>query len=189
MKIREIILDFTSLLDIVMIILFFFVLFSSFEAEEVTLAAQQAKSSYEQLIAENEAAQKAWQEQADAQWDKLLATDKNAALNQQALDGFDEGNALLLRLCDVHRSDDWRLEVSCAGAPLADIHSTEPLDELLLSALEGASLLDGRVVIGTLLYDGSALGSAGAVPAVERAVQQLQKEHPNIYFNSINISE
>ncbi len=45
MKVREIILDFTSLLDVVMIILFFFILFSSFDVETATEKANQAEAS------------------------------------------------------------------------------------------------------------------------------------------------
>ena len=43
MKVREIILDFTSLLDVVMIILFFFVLYSSIDTENATEKAKAAE--------------------------------------------------------------------------------------------------------------------------------------------------
>ena len=54
MKVREIILDFTSLLDVIMIILFFFILFSTFEIETATNEANQTKIEYEAKLEEAE---------------------------------------------------------------------------------------------------------------------------------------
>ena len=42
---REIILDFTSLLDVIMIILFFFILFSHLETEDAKTALQTAEQN------------------------------------------------------------------------------------------------------------------------------------------------
>ena len=42
---REIILDFTSLLDVIMIILFFFILFSHLETEDAKLALEAAQQN------------------------------------------------------------------------------------------------------------------------------------------------
>ena len=43
MKAREIILDFTSLLDVMMIILFFFIFFSKIDVDSATERANQAE--------------------------------------------------------------------------------------------------------------------------------------------------
>ena len=75
MKLREIILDFTSLLDVVMIILFFFVLYTSFDVEDISEKAKAAETSYNEMIEENEKEQQEWREKASQEWERILSAE------------------------------------------------------------------------------------------------------------------
>jgi len=54
MKKREILLDFTSLLDVVLIMLFFFILFGSLDVEQAKTSAQEKEAEYNEKVNELE---------------------------------------------------------------------------------------------------------------------------------------
>ncbi len=188
MKIREIILDFTSLLDIIMIILFFFILFSTLDVENVGKSAQEAKSSYESLKAENQRQQEVWQQKADEEWERIQNTDKNAAANQQALMAYNEGAVIALNMQDASSSDIWTLSVLSGNTRLGEIRSDDDLESSLTELLYKAGLKTDDVIISTLTYDGNSLGTESSVPQIEQAVKKVQKQYCNLYFAAINVS-
>lgn len=188
MKIREIILDFTSLLDIIMIILFFFILFSTLDVENVSKSAQEAKSSYESQIAENQRKQEAWQQKADEEWERIQNTDKNAAANQQALMAYNEGAVIALNMKNASSSDVWTLSVLSGNSRLGEIESGDNLESSLISLFEKAGLKTDDVIISTLTYDGNSLGTESSVPQIENVVKKIQKQYCNLYFAAINVS-
>lgn len=191
MKIREIILDFTSLLDVVMIILFFFVLYTSFDAENVSEKAKAAETSYNEMIEENEKEQQEWREKASEEWERILSADANAANNQQALSAYNEGAGVYFNLHNVEKSDVWSLSVLKGNKKIGEISSSDVryLKEKLKDALDSAGYSSDDVIIGTLTYDGSAYGTEKAVPTVENAIRDIQREYKSLYFTAINISK
>lgn len=191
MKIREIILDFTSLLDVIMIILFFFILFSTLEVESVSQSAEEARVSYETMMEEHALEQEEFRAMADAEWDRILHIDENAAGNQQALTAFDRGAVIALNLQDVQKSTVWTLRILSGDTILGTLDAAE-CDELpakLAQLLEQEGFQPEDVLISTLTYDGNAPGTAGAVPKVEDAVRELQESYQNLYFTTINVSK
>ncbi len=188
MKIREIILDFTSLLDIIMIILFFFILFSTLDVEKAGESAEEARISYEELKAENQRQQEDWQKKADEEWQRIQDTDKNAAANQQALIAYNEGSVIAFNLKDAQSSDIWTLSVLKGNKRLGEIKSDENLEDSLIMMLEKADLKTDDVIISTLTYDGNSFGTEKSVPQIERAVKKVQKQYRNLYFAEINVS-
>ena len=162
MKIREIILDFTSLLDVVMIILFFFVLYTSFDVENVSEKAKAAENSYNEMIEENEKEQQEWREKTSEEWDRILSADANAANNQQALSAYNEGACVYFNLHNVEKSDVWSLSILKGNKKIGEISSSDVryLKEELKEALDTVGYSSDDVIIGTLTYDGSAYGKS-----------------------------
>ena len=191
MKIREIILDFTSLLDVIMIILFFFILFSTLEVDSVSQSAEEARISYETMMEENAKEQAEFRAQADAEWERILHIDENAANNQQALAAYDRGAVIALNLQDVQKSTVWTLHVLSGETKLGSLSAqdSDVLPEQLAELLKQAGFTPEDVLISTLTYDGNAPGTAGAVPIIEEAVRELQKSYKNLYFTAINVSK
>ncbi|MBP5379852.1 MAG: hypothetical protein J6Y64_09975 [Ruminococcus sp.] len=191
MKLREIILDFTSLLDVVMIILFFFVLYTSFDVEDISEKAKAAETSYNEMIEENEKEQQEWREKASREWERILSADANAANNQQALSAYNDGAGVYFNLHNVEKSDVWSLSVLKGNKKIGEISSDDAryLKEKLRESLDSAGYSSGDVVIGTLTYDGSAYGTEKAVPIVENAIRDIQREYKSLYFTAINISK
>ena len=191
MKYREVILDFTSLLDIIMIILFFFILFSTFDVETAAEKAQQKQEEYETFISETQEEQNQWQEKADKEWKRLQQSDQTASDNLQALIAFDQGNMLSLSLQDIERSDKWTLSITENQKKITALsaESGEKLKQDLKAVFEQYGLNNGEVILCVLTYDGYSYGTEQAVPEIEKAVRDLQKDYVNLYFTTINISK
>lgn len=190
MKVREIILDFTSLLDVTMIILFFFVLYSSLDVENASEKAKAAEASYTEMQAQNEKEQQEWREKASEEWERILTADANAANNQKALSAYNEGTGLAFNLHEVERGDIWSLSVLSGKKKLDEISSDDKyeLKDRLKECIENAGYNKDDVIIGTFTFDGSSYGTAKAVPTIEEAISDIQREYKSLYFTSINIS-
>ena len=198
MKVREIILDFTSLLDVVMIILFFFILFSSFDVETATEKANQAETSYNELIEENEKKQtkneleqQEWREKASEEWDRILSADANAVNNQKALTAYNNGESIYFNLQNVEKSDSWTLSVLYGVKKTGEISSNESreLRQKIKDCLENSGYKKDDVIISTLTYDGDSYGTEIVVPLIESAITDVQREYKSLYFTTINISK
>lgn len=191
MKIREIILDFTSLLDVTMIILFFFVLYSSIDIENASEKAKAAEASYTEMQAENEKEQQEWREKASQEWERILTADSNAAANQEALSAYNDGSGLAFNLHEVESSNVWSLSVLSGNKKLNEINSDDQykLKDRLIESIIKAGFESDDVIIATFTYDGSSYGTAKVVPIIENAVINLQREYKGLYFTSINISK
>ncbi len=190
MKLREIILDFTSLLDVIMIILFFFILFSTLEVENVTQSAEEARISYETQMEMQAEEQAVWRQQAEEEWERILQIDKNAAKNQQALVAYNQGRMLAFNLQDVESRNEWTLNILCGEDKLGSVTAKDSaeLAEKMAELLTKAGLQTEDVIIGTLTYDGNSFGTAGAVPVIEDAIGDMQEKYSNLYFTTINVS-
>lgn len=125
MKRKKISLDFTSLLDIMMIILFFFIINfkSSVDSAQADAAKVQAdaikeKESYElkleQLKEDKqkfEEEKEEWQKQADSELDKIREVDKNAAANAEALLNFQKGAVFKINLEEIETETKWKIKI------------------------------------------------------------------------------
>jgi 3-dehydroquinate dehydratase len=191
MKIREIILDFTSLLDVMLIILFFFVLYSSIDVENASEKAKAAEASYTEMQAENEKEQQEWREKAEQEWERILAADSNAAANQEALSAYNDGYGLAFNLHEVESGDVWTLSILSGNKKLGEIKSDEKkeLKNKLKECIKKAGYKTEDIIIATFTFDGSSYGTAKAVPFIENAVIEVQREYKGLYFTSINISK
>ncbi|MDE6710747.1 MAG: hypothetical protein K2J76_09700, partial [Oscillospiraceae bacterium] len=95
---RKISLDFTSLLDITMIILFFFLINFKFSVDDIKAEAngqmEAAAAQSERLEADKqklEEEKEEWRKQADAELEKIREADEKAADNAAALLNFKNG--------------------------------------------------------------------------------------------------
>ena len=191
MKIREVILDFTSLLDVVMIILFFFILYTTFDVEKEAEKVKAAEASYTEMMEQNEKEQQEWQERASEEWERILSADANAAKNQQALNAYDSGNGITFNLQDVQKGDKWALSVLSGNKRIGSISSDESRDlrSRIKELLEKAGYDKDDVIIATLTFDGNDYGTESAVPVIENAIIGIQREYKDLYFTTINTSK
>ncbi|MBR5371018.1 MAG: biopolymer transporter ExbD, partial [Oscillospiraceae bacterium] len=172
-KRREIILDFTSLLDVIMIILFFFILNSHFQAEEAKKKMATAQSAADAQSAEAEQrereAEKLISQATEAEkkaidaYNRLANQDSRSAQNYDALKAFEEGRHLRLYLSGTGGT--WSLCFDQGGESIS-----VPIGETLADDFRTAFRTFGYTPDSTILcefqLDASARGSKGAYEAV-----------------------
>ena len=205
MKNKDVILDFTSLLDIVLIMLFFFILYSAFNVEKAELRANTARSEYADMSAalESEKAQleaersgiREKENELSAEWDRVLALDENAARNQQALIAFNNGAMLSFNLQKEDGSDAWRLSVTRKESAAAEderVATIAPGDDLyrsILRIIDAAGFAEDDVLIVTFTYNGNVIGTHKLYVEIMKAFRDVQAVRKNVYLNAINISK
>lgn len=192
MKVREIILDFTSLLDVIMIILFFFVLYSTIgnneKTERATNEANEKIEYYNELIEENEKEQEEWREEASKEWNRIESMDENAAANQQALNSFDKGEYFDFRLEVIDKSDNWNLTITYGKKMRCEINSkeTDDIKGSIKDILKQSGFSTDDTYLCILSYNGEQYGTAKAFRAIDEAIDDIQREYPNLYFSNLN---
>ena len=182
MKIREAILDFTSLLDVIMIILFFFILYSKFDVDSAVDKAKEAEQTYNQLIDE----QQKINEKAQMDLERIESADENAAANQKALSSFDKGDFFTFRLEVTEQSDNWTLSISFGKKQLGDVVSkeTDDIKGSIRDILEKSGFTTEDTYICILDFDGYQYGTAKAVRKIDDEIEGIQREYPGLYFSN-----
>lgn len=126
-KKREAILDFTSLLDVIMLILFFFVIFAQLDTSEAISNAKMEQEKAEQQIADAQAEWKAANEakdKANAELEQLQQA--NALAESIIINGSDDfDRALRLKLILFCENDSWVITVNCSKQENGEIRYEE----------------------------------------------------------------
>ena len=204
-KYKDVVLDFTSLLDVILIILFFFILYTAFNVEKAELRADEARSEYEELSAalEDERAQigqerlriREEEDELQAEWDRILALDENAGRNQQALIAFNNGAMLSFNLRKEDDSEAWRLSATRKDTPtseeerVGEVLPGEELSASILRIIDAAGFAEDDVLIVTFTYNGNVIGTHRLYVEIMKAFQEIQSVRKNVYLNAINTSK
>ena len=178
MKVREIILDFTSLLDVIMIILFWFILNYQTETTKIRDQAQAAEqaASEAQVIAEEQQAQaEELRQTAQDELDALAGVNERQASILSAMMEYRQGRSLNLTL--VNRSSYWYLEVSIGTDEVLGRVYDEDEKRIGLELnrmLNEAGFAPDATIFCVFSYDSSAPGSREAYQSVTRELKNLQ---------------
>jgi len=203
MKIKELILDFTPLLDITMILLFWFILSShdqavtiQQEADEKTAEASSLSQELEEQIELSRQEMEEWRIEAQQELDIIREADSDAADNMQALLDHLEGKSIVMDL-EIQSAADWRLSVRSGDTVLGTAGSengmsiTAPgthneLSKEIVSILKGSGADPSQSMICTVLYDGDSLYSGRAKAALESALTDVRRTYKKMYCSVIN---
>jgi len=194
-KRRDIILDFTSLLDVIMIILFFFILFSHFEAAEAKNKMQAAQSEADRQTAaaedrEREAEKKltqaaAAEKQANEAYERLKNEGNRSAENYDALHEFEQGRQLRLHL--TSESGVWQLEFQ-----RGDFQYAVPVDENLNTQVkelfEALFYTENSTILCEFSFDASARGSKAVYEKVNDVFLALREKYKYLYISELDES-
>lgn len=194
-RIRELILDFTPLLDVTLIILFYFILFSHMGAAEAQQKAEfaaaeaaAAQSAAAEMMAEAERLQQSAEELQQDAAERLAILEETAhdqAATAEAMQAFARGENLKLRL--ISQADAWSLRVQQRQAILADL-SGDALAEQLADAVKAAGYLPEDVVLCEFAYAAAESGSYQAYQAAVRALEAVRAEYPHFYISETDLS-
>ena len=186
---RKISLDFTSLLDIIMIILFFFLINFKFSVDDIKAEAdsqmEAAAAQSERLEAEKqkfEEEKEEWQRQADADLKKIREADEKSADNAEALLKFKNGDIINIDF-DINERYQWEMTVSRGEAVLGVISSSDDADikDEIVTMLNRERFKKDDVIIGVFKYNKKSYGSRFA-EKIFKEVKEVEYNFTNFYL-------
>ncbi|MCR4645144.1 MAG: hypothetical protein K5695_07015 [Oscillospiraceae bacterium] len=186
MKMREIILDFTSLLDVIMIILFFFILNYRQEmktrTEQAEQTAAQAVAAAEQQTAEAEALM---QEAEGA----LAAMEGSAqADNIREMVAF--GNAENINIYLVTEPEGWRLDVYKGEAFVNSVtdRKSDRIGWELTQIFQSEGYAPDATMLCVFSYNGRAGQTEDAYNIVMEAFSQIKTGNKRFFYTVVDTS-
>ena len=190
MKMREIILDFTSLLDVIMIILFWFILNYQSETTRVREQAKAAEQTAVQMQADAEKRREEADELMQTASDELEAlaeVNERQASILSAVKEFRQGRNLNLKL--VNRTSYWYLDVSIGeDEPLGRIYDDEEkrIGLELNRMLSEAGFSPDYTIFCVFSYDSSSPDSRSAYNSVTRELKQMMLGNNQFSYTQID---
>lgn len=190
-KNKGIVIELTALLDVIMIMLFWVMMNVSENSENVKAEAETKIAAVQQELKETRSELNSVRSDADAEiekiWKKAEELDKQAAANQQALLGYEQGMLVTL---NIRYESDGMLYISNYDEQLgkASISSEDEIYEAISAALKKADLKEDDVILCALVYDSkSALYKH--VKKVKAAVDRVRNIYNSFYCTYIDTSK
>lgn len=187
---RKISLDFTSLLDITMIILFFFLINFKFSVDDIKAEAsaqmEAAAVQSERLEADKQSLEEekeAWQKQAEAELDKIRETDKNAADNAEALLDFKNGYFISIDL-EINKENVWKMTVRRGETEIGTIASSDNpnISDEFVTMLNREKFKKDDVIICVFKYNKKSFGSRYADNIIFKELKEAEYNFTNLYL-------
>lgn len=183
MKKRDVILDFTALLDVTLILLFFFILFSNLQVTDAADEAQHKMAEAENLMAEAQE----FQDMLSQELEHIKDSSDRQGANIESILEFDKGNNLKLVL-DVNDAYSWTLRVFKGDRDIAVISASDSVYDKLKDAIGNAEYTTSDTIICDYVYDASQPGSLAAYRAVDSAIRELKYDYKYFYYSETDIS-
>lgn len=182
---RDIILDFTSLLDVIMMLLFFFVIFAQFDSNKAIENAE-AKANEQIQQAEKTLSY------AEHELELLKQADERSGANIEGIMDFDKGANLKLFLqCE---NNAWNMKVNsgkeqiCIIKNIRDRKPDDLADELSATLIE-IGYTDDLCILCDLIYKANEPGSNKAINNVDKAIDILKRDYKYFYCSSTDTSD
>lgn len=187
---RKISLDFTSLLDITMIILFFFLINFKFSVDDIKAEASEkmeaAAAQSQQLETDKqklEEEKEDWQKQAEAELEKIRETDKYAADNAEALLDFKNGHFIGIDL-EINKENVWKMTVRRGETEIGTISSADSPDiaDEFVTMLNRERFKKDDVIICVFKYNKKSYGSRYADNVIFKELKEAEYNFTNLYL-------
>ncbi len=202
MKFKEILLDFTSLLDVIMIILFWFILNYHNQTVAIQEQANQKINEAESIVAEvdEKKAELAEKEQElldqQSEIESMLAEIKDAderkGANIAGLNEFQKGINLTVRLerenngkfvMLIYKGNDLDSEMADEEIALSDFNT-----ERFSMIIRNYDYKEDDAVLLELVYNNEEIGSNKAVGTIDEVLEEIKEEYPYLYVRKLKIS-
>ncbi len=197
---REIILDFTSLLDVIMIILFFFILFSHLETEEAKTSLQTAqqnaielKEQAEQKLDDadkllEEANQK--EQQATEKLNEAELAGERQGENVEGITDFSRNQNIRVKLEMISGSSKWSLLVYKGEQQVAEIPNgnVTSMSQAFLKALSDMGCAKDDTLLCMYVYDASQAGTASADRDAQKVFDEVKEQYLHFFYSELDTS-
>lgn len=194
-KARNVILDFTSLLDIFMIILFFFILYGNLNINKKSQAIDEIKQQAD--ISIKEAENKSLEAQNLIEQNKALTSELNdkinslnqitskSSSNSLGIYNFEQGNNIKIIL---KKQPEFEISIIKGDCFTENINLDKMKQDSLVNIFENNNLKSEDTYLCEFIYDGSVAGSNSAYEIVQTSFQELRKAYSNVYISETDLS-
>ncbi|MDE5768939.1 MAG: hypothetical protein K2H82_06095 [Oscillospiraceae bacterium] len=189
MKQKGIIIELTSLLDVIFIILFWVMMQMQQQQTELKSDTEsrlaQADQQVQDALAQVEEIQSKADQEITEAWKTAEELNQKAFDNQKALDSFSQGNLITIYL---DYAPDGIISVSEQREILAEFSlelSETVISERILQALENSRIGENPVILCALVYDGDT-ALYKDVLKLNAILKQVSDERPDFYCAVMN---
>ena len=189
MRRRDIILDFTSLLDVVLIILFFFILFSHMEIEDNKELVEMQMAEVQAMA--DEADKKMTEaedliEQLHNEIETVQKSNVRRAANTKAMLEF--GRSQNLKMILHAKAKPWELVVSAGDEILAKMPAGSDIGTEIVNVLTDAGYTAKDTLFCEFILNGNEGGTHAAYPVITEAIKFVKNTYPNLYYSETDIA-
>lgn len=189
MKKRDILLDFTSLLDVTLILIFFFVIFSHMDNAQNTAKREEKEAELESQL--NDAMERESQaadlmEQLEHELGIVQDADDRAKDNVEEILEFAKGTNLKFIL--EMNGDEWTLVAAGKNDMVSKISESDNIVRKLREVLVNADYDSEDTILCEFIYNGSQANTVSAYRKITKAIKELQKTYTYLYFSETDIS-
>lgn len=182
MKKRDIFLDFTSLLDVTLIIIFFFVIFTRIDVEE---KFDQLKEEQQQVEAREEEANELVQ-QLEQEIELVRDASERQASNIKEIIQYEKSGNMKFVL--VMQMDEWTINVNCKKETIAEIAANSDIEYEIINALKKAGYVETDTIFCDFVFDGSLPNTASAYRNITNAFESVKKKYKFLYCSETDLS-
>jgi biopolymer transport protein ExbD len=191
MKKRDVVLDFTSLLDVTLILLFFFVMFSTLDSQQneakVNEKAQELQTAIQDAEdREEEASQLASQLEEDIEI--VRNANKRTADNTSAIISYNRGENLKLILGIDDGGNAWNVRVVRGEDLILKISSGNDISKNIMEALQSAKYEKESSILCEFIYNGQTPGTRSAYMAIKSSLETVRSEYKYLYISETDLS-
>lgn len=192
-RFRDIVLDFTPLLDVTLIILFYFIMFSHIGAAEVQEKANKAIQEANAAKAEaSEAIQEAnaKAQEAEDRKNSYEEADNNAAEVGDALVDFDYNNNLYFHL--TGEDDKQKLVIKQGENQISNfegkILKDTNLTDFLLDSMKEIGYTEDSVILCNFIFNSDNSGSNKTIVNIANALEEMKKNYLHLYISDTDLN-
>lgn len=189
MKKKDILLDFTSLLDVTLILIFFFVIFSHLDNAQNIAKTEEKEAELESQLSEaveRESQAKDLMEQLEYEIGIVQDTDDRAKDNVEEILEFTKGTNLKLIL--EMENGKWTLIVSGKNEVISRITSSDDVAVKLKEALDISKYTTGDTILCDFVYNGSQAGTVSAYRKITKAMEAIQEQYKYLYYSETDLA-
>lgn len=189
MKKRDVILDFTSLLDVTLIVIFFFVIFSHLDTEDNRAKTEAKVAELETAIEEAEE-REASAEELITQLEKEIdiVRDSSARQASNIKEMLKYGKSGNIKIILVMQDGGWILRVNCKEEVLTEITSDKDIGAELKAAIIAAGYSEKDTIFCDFVFDGSLPGTASAYRKISKGLDDVEEIYRYLYYSETDLS-
>lgn len=175
-------MDFTPLLDITLILLFFFILFGNLDIEQMKADLEVQQKEARIVIEENTNLNLQLQEDLEF----IEEYNQNQASLIRAM--FDYRHGMNLKITLLGDNTSLIVRIYRGNDLLSEISPTENIHQILEEVLTEEGYTANDTIFCDFIFDASLSGTHKATKQIRTALNQIRQIYPSFYFSETDIS-